>query len=468
MDNKTALNRRQFISTAAIAGTGAILAGGTTLSSCAGTAADPKKPALTPIPRLKAWRIPNLPDKAVNGRELKIGLVGCGGQGTGDLINAVRSGDGIKVVALGDVLKDRLDNTRVQLKKETGQEVPDANCFVGLDAYRKVIDMVDVALLVTPPVYRPLHFEYAVKAGKHVFMEKPICVDVAGYNKLIANAKIADTKKLCACTGTQRRHKRSYVEAFKLIADGIIGEITGGAVYWNQGKLWDRKPEKETAEWMIRDWVNWTWLSGDHIVEQHVHNLDVFNWYSGLKPVAGTAFGARRRRVTGDQYDMFSVDVEYETGIHVHSMCRQINGCTSNVSEFVQGTLGSWSSLKGENKLEIKDLQGNILWKYDEEKAKQEFTVLDPYRLEFVDLFSAIRENKPFNETVDTANSSLLAVLGRESAYTGSRITIDELKSKNMDLLEHPALKALKDESLDVRNVKIDFKQFSVPVPGKD
>ncbi|MDR2424680.1 MAG: Gfo/Idh/MocA family oxidoreductase [Prevotellaceae bacterium] len=457
MNSNNKLNRRQFLSTAAIAGTGAIVAGGTTLSSCA-SAADPKKPVRVPIERLKTWRIPNLIDKVVDGRELKIGLVGCGGQGTGDLIGAAKCGDNIKVVALGDVLRDRLDSSRDRVKKDAGQEVPESNCFVGLDAYKKVIDLVDVVLLITPPAYRPIHFEYAVKAGKHVFMEKPICVDVAGYNKLVASAKIADTKKLCVCTGTQRRHERRYVEAYKQILDGAIGEITGGAVYWNQSQLWSKKPEKETAEWMIRDWVNWTWLSGDHIVEQHVHNIDVFNWFSGLKPVAGTAFGARHRRPTGDQYDMFSVDYEYENGIHMHSMSRQINGCTDNVSEFVQGSLGSWSSRN-----EIKDLQGNVIWKYEGDKGTQN----NPYVLEFIDLFSAVRQNKPFNETIDTANSSLQAVLGRESAYTGKRIVFDELKASNMDLLSHPALAALQNESVDVRDVKIDFSQFPIPVPGK-
>jgi predicted dehydrogenase len=204
-------------------------------------------------------------------------------------------------------------------------------------------------------------------------------------------------------------------------------------------------------EWMIRDWVNWTWLSGDHIVEQHVHNIDIFNWFSGLNPVAGTGFGARQRRVTGDQYDMFSVDYEYENGVHLHSMCRQIDGCTDNVSEFVHGTRGYWSS-RGI----IKDLDGNEIWKWDGEKEKQEFKQTNPYVLEFVDMITAIRENKPFNEAEATANSSLLAVLGRESAYTGKRVTWEDLKKMNMDLLPQ-----------DPKLEKQDMSKFVVPVPGK-
>ncbi|MDR1341496.1 MAG: Gfo/Idh/MocA family oxidoreductase [Prevotellaceae bacterium] len=454
MKRKISLSRRQFLSTATVAGAGALVTGSSVLSSCKESGeVKPQKPA--PIERLKSWRIPVLTDKAIDGRELKVGLVGCGGQGTGDFIGMLKNAaNGLKAVALGDVFKDKIDGARERIKKEAGQDVPEANCFVGFDAYKKVIDMVDLVLLVTPPVFRPLHFEAAVQAGKHIFMEKPICVDVAGALKLLAISKIADTKKLCVCTGTQRRHQRFYVESFKLIADGIIGEITGGNVYWNQGQLWyrDRQKEWSDMEWMIRDWVNWTWLSGDHIVEQHVHNIDIFNWFSGLTPVAATGFGARHRRVTGDQYDMFSVDYEYENGVHLHSMCRQIDGCKNNVSEFVHGTHGYWNGADGT----IRNLSGEEIWKWDGEKAKQEFKQNQPYILEFVDLITAIRENKPFNETEATANSSLLAVLGRESAYTGKRVTWEDLKKMNMDLLPQ-----------DPKLEKQDMSKYVVPVPGK-
>jgi predicted dehydrogenase len=433
MKQKTSLSRRQFLSAATVAGAGALVTGGSVLSSsCGAGEVDSKLPQKhPPIERLKAWRIPTLTDKAIDGKELKVGLVGCGGQGTGDLIGVTKAANGVKIVALGDVFQDKVNGTRERVKKETGQDVPEENCFVGFDAYQKVIDLVDLVLLITPPVFRPLHFEAAVKAKKHIFMEKPICVDVAGALKLLAMSKIADTNKLVVCTGTQRRHERRYVESFKQIADGAIGEITGGVVYWNQNQLWYKNREKDWSdvEWMIRDWVNWTWLSGDHIVEQHVHNLDVFNWFSGLKPVAGIGFGARHRRITGDQYDMFSVDFEYENGVHMHSMCRQIDGCSGPVTEFVQGTHGSWRGNK------IVDIAGNEIWKWDGEKEKQDFKQTNAYVLEFVDLITAIRENKPFNETEATANSSLLAVLGRESAYSGKRITWEELKATNLDLL---------------------------------
>ena len=461
MSKKNTLNRRQFLTSAAVAGAAVTMgAGSGLLTSCAGgnnnANAGGSSAAKGPIERLKAWRIPTLTDMAVDGKAIKVGLVGCGGQGTGDVISLAKAANGIEIVALGDVFEDRIERSRKEIKEKTGQDVPADKCFVGFDSYQKVIDSgIDLVLLVTPPIFRPLHFEAAVRAGKHVFMEKPVSADVAGSLKIIATAKIADSQNLCVVTGTQRRHQRPYVEAFKQIADGAIGEITGGEVYWNQSQLWfrDRHKEWSDMEFMIRDWVNWTWLSGDHIVEQHVHNIDVFNWFSGLKPVSATGFGARHRRVTGYQYDMFSVDFVYENGIHMHSMCRQINGCSSNISEIVQGTHGSWTSAGHV----IKDLAGNEIWKWDTEKEKADFKQTNPYVLQFVDLITAIREGKKLNEAADTATSSLIAVMGRESAYTGQSVTWEQIRGMDMNWLpENPVLG------------KIDMSKYVVPVPGSD
>ncbi|MDR1054407.1 MAG: Gfo/Idh/MocA family oxidoreductase [Prevotellaceae bacterium] len=454
MSRKNTLNRRQFLTSAAVAGAAVTMgAGSTLLTSCSGGKAAKKQA----IKRLKKWRIPTLTDMAIDGKAVKVGLVGCGGQGTGDIISLTQAANGIEIVALGDVFKDRVDGSRERIKKETGQEIAADKCFVGFDAYQKVIDSgVDLVLLVTPPIFRPLHFETAVKAGKHVFMEKPVSADVAGSLKILATAKMAESQGLSIVTGTQRRHQRSYVEAFKQIADGAIGEIVGGEVYWNQSMLWYRNREAgwSDMEWMIRDWVNWTWLSGDHIVEQHVHNIDVFNWFAGLNPVSATGFGARQRRLTGDQYDMFSVDFVYENGIHMHSMCRQIDGCTDNVSEVVQGIHGSWTSVGGS---QIKDLAGNVIWKWDYDQEKQNFKQTNPYVLQFVDLITAIRSNKPVNEAADTANSSLIAVMGRESAYTGQTVSWEQIKGTNMNMLpENPVLGPM------------DMSKYIVPIPGKE
>ena len=454
--SKNSINRRDFLSSAAVLGAAGTVGAGTLLTSCGGGGST--EPAIVPLRPEAEWVLPSdsLPDMANDGAELKVGLVGCGGQGTGDLVKLTKAANGIKVVALGDTFMDRIDRCRKALKENSNQEVPDEMCFTGLDAYQKVIDAgVDMVMLVTPPVFRPLHFKAAVAAGKHVFMEKPICVDPVGTRSILATAKQASSQGLCVITGTQRHHQRSYVEGYKQVQSGLIGDIVGGEVYWNQSMLWYRTKEKTwtDVEWMIRDWVNWTWLSGDHIVEQHVHNIDVFNWFSGMKPTKAVAFGARQRRLTGDQYDMFSVDFTYENGIHMHSMCRQIDGCTNNVSEIIQGTKGYWTSQEGHV---IKDLKGNILWKYDEEKEKAEYKQTDPYVLELVNWVNRIRSKNPINQAEETAIATLTAIMGRISAYTGAEVTWDQVMAMDMDLL--PA-------NLELKNM--DMKQYVLPVPGK-
>ncbi len=449
MEEKT-LNRRQFLTGGAMLGTAAVLAPAL-LTSCNGAAETKNKP-------LRAegeYYVPDLMDKAIEGRELKAGLIGCGGRGKGAINNLLDAADGIKVTALGDVFQDKVDDVRNQLKNDRQQDVPAENCFVGFDAFQKVIDSgVDMVVVATPPLFRPYHFQYAVEKGVHSFLEKPICVDAKGYRTIMAAAKQAEAKGLSVVTGTQRHHQRCYVEAFKLIQQGIIGEITGGNVYWNQSMLWyrERQPEWTDMEWNIRDWVNWKWLSGDHIVEQHVHNIDVFLWMTGLKPVSAVSMGARHRRITGDQFDMFSTDFTMENGIHLHSMCRQIDGCASNVSEFIQGAKGSWNSATNE----IKDLEGNVIWKYDDEAAGQQFAQHDPYVLEHVDWVNHIRKGEAHDEASLTADSCLAAIMARESAYTGNATSWDEVMQLPMDFMP---------EKLELG--PLDLASFTVPVPGQ-
>ena len=442
------INRRKFLSTTAKLG----LASAVTpafLTSCAS-----KEPKMVPLRAEGEYYVPELPDKAIDGRELKVGLVGCGGRGSGAIGDLLDAADGIKVTALGDVFIDRLNGVRDQLAKR-GQIVPDEGVFIGFDAYKKVIDSgVDMVILTTPPVFRPEHFRYATEKGVHSFLEKPVAVDPKGYRTVIAAARQAKAKNLSVITGTQRHHQRCYVEAFKLIQQGIIGPITGGNVYWNGGMLWYREREKNWSdmEWMIRDWVNWKWLSGDHIVEQHVHNIDVFMWMTGMKPVSATGFGNRNRRITGDQFDQFSVDFTFPNGIHLHSMCRQIDGCSNRVSEFVQGAKGSWNSETNE----IRDLQGNILWKYDDAAANAQYKQHNPYVLEHVDWVNHIRKNQGHEEATETAESSLAGAMGRESAYTGQTITWEEMSASPLDYM--PATLELGP---------MDMSQYTVRVPGK-
>jgi len=264
-------------------------------------------------------------------------------------------------------------------------------------------------------------------------MEKPVAVDPTGARSVMATGKKADAMGLCVATGTQRRHQRNYVETYKKVAGGMIGDLVGGNVYWNGGKLWHRDPNPDwnEMEYMIRNWVNWTWLSGDHIVEQHVHNLDVAHWFFGAHPVKALGFGSRQRRVTGDQFDNFSVDFVFENGLHLHSMCRQINGCDGGVYERFQGAKGSTNARDV-----IHDLKGEELWAYPYETDAEgkRINVLNPYVQEHIDLVNAIRTNTPINEAENVAISTMLAIMGRISAYTGKETTFDEMMNSDLKL----------------------------------
>ena len=456
MKKENGISRRSFLKSSALAGAlGAIGTGSTmgVLTSCGG--GEGAANANTPWKQPGEYYIPELPDMAADGKELKAGVIGCGGRGSGAAFNFLNAANGVTITALGDTFQERVDDLAKKLKDEKGIDVPADHRFVGLEAYKQVIDSgVDVVIVATPPLFRPVHFQYATEKGKHAFLEKPICVDPVGYRTIMATAKQAQAKNLCVVTGTQRHHQRSYVESYKKIMEGLIGEITGGIVYWNQNMLWYRERQAgwNDCEYMIKDWVNWKWLSGDHIVEQHVHNIDVFTWFSGLKPVKAVGFGSRQRRLTGDQYDNFSVDFTMENGIHLHSMCRQIDGCANNVSEFIQGTKGSWDS----STMEIKDLAGNVIWKYDSEAEKANFKQTDPYTLEHVNWINCIRQGKSIMQATETAVSNMAAIMGRESAYSGAETTWDQMTASQLDYTP-------KDLNLGKR----DMSGFVVAVPGK-
>jgi predicted dehydrogenase len=395
------------------------------LSSCSG----PKKTAV-------ALNLPPLLEKAPDGAPIKVGIIGCGGRGSGAMINFLDAGPNLVIHAMGDTFLDNLTACRDKLKKEKNMEVADDKVFVGFDAYEKVLDSgVDMVILATPPHFRPMHFEAAVQARKNIFMEKPIAVDPVGIRSVMASAKKAESLGLKIVTGTQRRHQLDYVETYKQIMSGAIGEITSANCYWNQNQLWYRNPQASWSEmeYMIRDWVNWQWLSGDHIVEQHVHNLDVITWFTGKHPVKAVGFGSRHRRVTGDQYDNFSVDFEYDNGMHMHSMCRQINGTANNVSEFIMGTEG-----KSNCQNMIWDLKGKEQFSYkyplDEKGQSLKNVKVSPYVQEHIDLITCIRQNIPINEAEQTAISNMTAIMGRMSAYTGKEVTWDEMMNSDLKL----------------------------------
>jgi len=420
------LSRRKFLTGAAAVGAASAIGAGT-LASCSAEGGNTGTTGVYDFKR-KEYNLPPMLETAPDGPELKAGIIGCGGRGSGAALNFLDAGTNLKIVSLGDVFQDRVDNLREKLKKERGVEVPEENCFTGFDAFEKVIDAgVDVVILATPPKFRPEHFEAAVKARKHVFMEKPLAVDTAGIRQILAAAKMAESQELKIVTGTQRRHEHSYINLWNEINNNGIGHIVSANVYWNSGKLWhrDNNPNWSEMEWMIRDWVNWTWLSGDHIVEQHVHNIDVANWFIGEHPVKAVGFGSRQRRVTGDQYDNFSIDYIYEDGRHVHSMCRQINGCANGVYEIFHGTKAIATTV-GKNP-QIVDSSGNQLFIAEKSETS-------PYVQEHINWITCIRQNIPFNEAEQTAISNMVAIMGRVSAYTGKEVTYDEMMNSDMKL----------------------------------
>ncbi len=348
---------------------------------------------------------------------LRIGLVGCGRRGTGAVKDCIESSKGIELVAMGDLFRDHLDKSLADLKKNVPDniKVTAETCFVGFDAYEKVIGCdVDVVLLATPPHFRPAHLKAAIEANKHVFMEKPVAVDPAGVRSVLASSEIAGKKKLAIVAGTQRRHQAHYLEIIKQIHRGDIGEIVSAQCYWigdyNYYTAVLRQPGWSDMEWQCRNWNYFTWLSGDHIVEQHVHNIDVVNWAIGSHPVQCIGMGGRQQR-TGPEYghifDHFAVEFEYSNGARVTSMCRQMNKCNSRVSENIAGTRGS-ANTNGSTGLII----GENPFKYDGPSP-------NPYVQEHADLIKSIRDGEPLNEGKNIAESTMTAILGRMSAYTG-------------------------------------------------
>lgn len=360
---------------------------------------------------------------------IRVGLIGCGGRGTGAVHNVFEGAKGVKLVAMGDVFKDRLDESRADIRKkhEDKMELPDSRCFVGFDAFEKVLETdVNYIILATPPAFRPTHLEAAVKAGKNIFTEKPVSVDGPGIRKVLGVYEQAKSKGLGIAAGTQRRHQKGYIETMKLIHGGQIGDIVAARCYWNQGGLWkkDREQGWSDLEWQMRNWLYFTWLSGDHIVEQHIHNIDVINWAVGAHPVKALGLGGRQSRTEpeyGHIFDHFCIDYEYENGVHMMSMCRQIQGTDGNVSEALVGTKGTCQV----NRYQISGAQN---WRFREEE-------INPYVQEHTDLIESIRSSNPINELKQVAESTLSAIMGRMSTYTGKQVTWDQALNSKEDLV---------------------------------
>jgi predicted dehydrogenase len=360
---------------------------------------------------------------------IRIGMIGCGGRATGAALDCLEAAPGVEVVAMFDLFKDRLDGSLKELEgKFPGRiKVPADRRYTGFDGYKALCALPEVNLIVTatPPGFRPVHFRAAVEAGKHVFMEKPVAVDPIGVRSIIATSELARTKGLAVVAGTQRRHQSRYLEVMNRIHDGTIGELVGGECYWNQGELWvvRKTPEMSDMEWQCRNWLYFTWLSGDHIVEQHVHNIDVINWAFGAVPVKAMGMGGRQVRTGpeyGNIYDHFAVEFEYPNGARVLSMCRQTPGCADRVEERLVGTRGTAFGYG--------EIRGAAPWKFEGEET-------NPYVQEQADLIASIRRGEPLNEGRRIAESTLCAIMGRMSAYTGRAISWDwAMTSSKLDL----------------------------------
>jgi len=366
---------------------------------------------------------------AAGSDEIRIGLIGCGDRGTGAVENAFNAAPGVKLVAMADVFKDHLDEKLKYLSQfKEKVDVPADRQLVGFGAFERLLALDDVnyVILATPPGFRPWFIKAAVAAGKSIFAEKPVAVDGPGIRMVLQANEDAQAKGLHIGVGTQRRHQRGYLETMKRIRDGAIGEITEARCYWNQGPIWVH-PKQEgwsDMEWQLRNWYYFTWLCGDHIVEQHVHNLDVVNWATASHPMSAVGLGGRQVRTGpeyGNIYDHFAIDYEYPNGIHVASYCRQIPNCENSVSEALIGTKGSCQV----NKYTI---TGEKSWRLE---GKDNL----PYVQEHTDLIAAIRGGKPYNELKGVAESTLTAILGRTAAYTGQKVTWEQAMNSEESLM---------------------------------
>ena len=373
---------------------------------------------------------------------VRIGVIGCGGRGTGAAINALQADPGTTIVALADLFPDRLTSSLNNLTTHAEQSdwkdriaVALEHRFTGFDAYEHLLAVpgIDMVILATPPGFRPVHFRASVNAGKHVFMEKPVAVDPEGVRTVIETARLADQQNLSVVAGTQRRHQDNYLGLLQRIGDGEIGEVVSARCYWNQGGLWvhERKPEYTDTEWLIRNWLYFCWLSGDHICEQHVHNLDVINWAMGGPPVKAVGMGGRQVRTDqkyGNIFDHFAIDYEYPNGATLLSMCRQIDGCVGKVQEDILGTQGSAMARPG---LSVIRRTGSDGWRTRGTD--------NPYVTEHRDLLGSIRGSSPrLNEAERIAHSTLTAIMGRMSTYTGKQVSWEQAMNSTLSLMPDP------------------------------
>ncbi|MDH4090278.1 MAG: Gfo/Idh/MocA family oxidoreductase [Cyclobacteriaceae bacterium] len=369
---------------------------------------------------------------------IKVAVIGCGGRGTGAAMQALLTKQNVKLVAMADAFRDRIDGCYKALMSDDNDEgsvkakvaVTEDTKFVGFDAYKKAIPLADVVILTTPPGFRPIHFEEAIKQGKHVFMEKPVSTDPAGIKKVLEIAEIAKQKKLNVVVGLQRHYQNSYLELYKRVQDGMIGEITSGQVWWNNDGVWVnmRQPGQTEMEYQMRNWYYFNWLCGDHINEQHIHNIDVMNWFKGAYPVKAQGMGGRQVRTGkeyGEIYDHHYVEFHYADGSIMNSQCRHIKGTYAKVDELLVGT-------KGVVKCGAAEISshGKSLYQYDKKLEN------NPYQTEHDELFAAIAKGEyKFANAENGAKATMTAIMGRMATYSGEVIEWDKALNSGISIM---------------------------------
>lgn len=394
---------------------------------------------------------------------IKIGLVGCGGRGTGAAIQAMNtSGGDVQLVAMADVFENNISGAFRSIKGEHGDKVPEnVGRFVGLESYKDVMASdADLVILATSPGFRPLHFEAAVNAGKHVFMEKPVATDAPGVRRVLAANEIAKTKGLAVQVGLQRHHEFRYQETMKRLHDGAIGDPVLARAYWNGAGVWvrPRTPQQTETEYQIRNWYYFNWLCGDHINEQHIHNLDVINWLMKGYPLKAQGQGGRQVRTgpdTGEIFDHHMVEYTYDGGATMLSQCRHIKGCWNEVAEFVHGTNG-WCDISG---AKIYDQSGKLTWQSDAKEANGK-----GWQQEHYDLFAELRAGNVPNEAEYGALSTMTAIMGRMATYGGKIVKWDDALNSDIALADFDSITSF--ESVPPIKPK-DDGTYPIAVPGE-
>ncbi|MFM1913925.1 MAG: hypothetical protein RIR51_1777 [Bacteroidota bacterium] len=375
---------------------------------------------------------------------LKVALIGCGGRGTGAISQALSTKENIELVAMADAFQDRLDDCYANLMRSRSVDKSDKkrpikekvnvkpeHKFVGFDAYKKAMELADVVILTTPPGFRPMHFEAAVEAGKQIFMEKPLATDPVGIQRVLTAAKKAKEKKLNVVVGLQRHYQNSYRELMKRLDDGMIGEITSASCWWNNDGVWvkERKPGMTEMEYQMRNWYYFNWLCGDHITEQHIHNIDVINWAKKGHPIKARGTGGREVRKGkdfGEIFDHHIVEFEYADGTILNSQCRHIEGTWAKVDEMVIGTKGKIHF----DEAKILDYKGNLLYGFDKKNKEN-----NPYQTEHDELWDTVaRGEYKFADAENGAYSTMTSILGRMATYSGQIITWDQAINSDLNL----------------------------------